>query len=483
MGPMDVYIWHEREDSSAERLSNLTGFSHGADESVLEKSSLILSWGEMSRYGNAPNVWSRNRPRAVKRCRNNLVRNFLLSQHGIRAGVFSAPCACEYYIPVFQLQALSVRKQQSRTMFPGIVPDTEARNGRELAPRSWNEMRAARLAVRAVYSLGLDYGLVTVSAASTGKLSVVDVDPFPDLVEREELANCFAQGFLRFLDGAERSLDRSRIRLGADPEFLLQDERGKVHHASRYLDRRGRAGCDSIILGRGRVIYPLAELRPLPARRPLDLVQHIRKTMSEAAKKIGNPQLHWIAGGMPVRGLQLGGHVHVGGISANSRLLRALDNYLALPYMMIEGEESLRRRPKYGTLGDMRTKSHGGFEYRTLPSWLTSPQLALNVFQLLDVICCDYPNLQGTPLDNPKLASSFYEGDKEALKETVAAVWDTLHGLSSFDQYAEDLSHFEWMSRRGSSWKNGQDIRMEWKIIPNKPLSVQNINAHEQEFS
>ena len=50
--------------------------------------------------------------------------------------------------------------------------------------------------------------------------------------------------------------------IGMDPEFLLvQMPESKIVPASRFLERTGIAGCDSVTIG-GRRIYPIAELRP-----------------------------------------------------------------------------------------------------------------------------------------------------------------------------------------------------------------------------
>ena len=70
-----------------------------------------------------------------------------------------------------------------------------------------------------------------------------------------------------------------------------------------------------------------------------------------------------------------------------SRLLRVLDNYLALPFILIEDQNTKLRRPRYGFLGDFRRKTHGGFEYRTLPSWIVSPRITKGVIASSTYYC------------------------------------------------------------------------------------------------
>lgn len=95
--------------------------------------------------------------------------------------------------------------------------------------------------------------------------------------------------------------------LGADPEFLLRNTRGKVTFASQYAPKEGAFGCDSIVLRSRRKIYPLAESWPRPSTDVKQLVGNLHKTMRLAARRITDKGLTWIAGGMPVRGLPLGG--------------------------------------------------------------------------------------------------------------------------------------------------------------------------------
>lgn len=255
--------------------------------------------------------------------------------------------------------------------------------------------------------------------------------------------------------------------LGADPEFLLLSPQGKVVPASRFLQREGAVGCDAIVLGGHRVILPLAELRPRPSHNPRELAGNLHRTMRLAARRINDESLSWLSGGMPLKGFPLGGHIHFSRCWLNSHLLRALDNYLALPLLLIEGETARSRRPRYGFLGDYRRQPHGGFEYRTLPSWLVSPAVARGVLSLAALIAGSYRKLPGNPLQHPDIQAYFYTGKKELLLGTVHKLWNDLESLEeAYAVYAADLKPLKEMIFAMKSWDEMQDFRKAWKIAP-----------------
>ena len=161
-----------------------------------------------------------------------------------------------------------------------------------------------------------------------------------------------------------------------------------------------------------------------------------------------------------MRGYPLGGHLHFSRCWMNGHLLRALDNYLALPLILIEDESTRGRRPRYGYLGDFRKKSHGGFEYRTLPSWLASPVVTRGVFALASLIVNNYWRLPRKPLQEPDIQAAYYSGDKRRLQDEVAMLWKDLEQLKGYEVHAGLLEGLRLLVASMVPWNEMADIRI-----------------------
>jgi hypothetical protein len=353
--------------------------------------------------------------------------------------------------------------------------------------------RIARLAVRACYALRMEEAVVWLERKG-GQPAVADIaDPrrageslaalWQKRVSQASRAEVSPHGALqgqgpgleansarhahpaaRANPGASAgSASVPEVMLGADPEFVLAGEDGRILVAGRWLPREGTVGCDRVWV-RERWLYPLAELRPLPAAEPEALLRGIRSALARAERMIMGRAASWHAGGLPHPKLPLGGHVHFSGLPCTGELLRVLDNYLALPLMMVEDEASLRRRPGFGFLGDHRFKPHGGFEYRTLPSWLVHPQVAAGVLALAKIIAMHHGMLRLRPLNDVERQRQFYMGDKAALAAEVRRIWDDLVRTPGYARYRRMAEPLRRMSLAAKSWDSGKDLREVWKI-------------------
>ena len=172
----------------------------------------------------------------------------------------------------------------------------------------------------------------------------------------------------------------NRFKVGADPEFLFV--RGvpgdQVRKAARELGlKQGVAfGADN----NGR----LTEIRPHPSRSAIEVCASILSTFRWLV--LNRPQTldyAWMAGAWALND-GLGGHIHFGRkrptraveVSALDRIEESLLNIGTFPMADVE-----RRRngdehgQQYGRLGDFRLQTHG-YEYRTFPSWLETPELS-----------------------------------------------------------------------------------------------------------
>jgi hypothetical protein len=377
----------------------------------------------------------------------------------------------EYMIPVFHLQALSLFQKKSVVFYGAKLPATlqkpEESGFEELQIEtlSYHAVRSKREAVKALYALGLDYGIVRIGVKPGGELVVLEVQAEPKLTVR--LAELFADAIQQFAEQLAASSSRKEVAmLGADPEFLLRNERGKVTFASQFLEKEGPVGCDAIVLPSFRKIYPLAELRPEPSTEVDQLVNQLYRTMQLASRKITDSSLEWLAGGMPVRGFPLGGHLHFSGVWLNNELLRVLDNYLALPLVLLEDMTTGDRKPKYGFLGDFRKQRHGGFEYRVLPSWLVSPKVTRGVFALAKLLADHYRLLPARPLQDQSVQEAYYAGDKLLIRSLLPALWNDLVRLPTYRKHETSIIPLKAMLLRKEAWNEQQDIRSRWQIGP-----------------
>ncbi len=337
--------------------------------------------------------------------------------------------------------------------------------------------QVAELAARALYLAGLDVGSIDIGLSSYGKLYVTNCNPAPKLSKR--LAKVYAHYIDAWLKRVEARWTASllaeiregkqgscpRFMMGADPEFMLRNARtGRMAFASDFFPMEGQVGCDARRVTAGRSGYPLAEVRPRPAICPLELYENTRQVLARAARLAPYRNIQWRAGTLPFRRLSVGGHIHFG-MRPTGQLLRALDNYLAVLFLLVENPAAARlRRSKYGWLGDFRMKSHGGFEYRVIPSWLVNPMFARAALCLAKVIGCDWPKLHLDMFLSAEAQRAFRSADQSFFRRHLPKVLADLRSLDSFKQYAEHIEpFFEWIEAE-RRWKTGGDLRRSWRL-------------------
>lgn len=328
-----------------------------------------------------------------------------------------------------------------------------------------NEMKKAkRLAMRALYVLGYDLGLVEVCV-----YHAIPRFAISKLLHDPQLERRMSSTIQRVTERIKNKDIENRVKesvLGADIEFVLRHVNGKYAIASDYFTRKGKVGYDAIWLKGKRNKHPLVELRPAPSTSPKKLFTNTYHCMQQAIKELNHSKLQWIAGGNPLKRYPIGGHIHFSKIQLTLSLLRALDNYLALPLCVMESAESHSRRPKYGFLGDFREKYHGGFEYRTPPSWIIHPVIAKGVLCSAKIIANDYQLLKWYPLDTLEQQQNFYNGRREELYPIVQALWNYLRILPSYESYRNDLEAYYHLIEKKYVWNEFDDIRMVWRLPP-----------------
>jgi hypothetical protein len=415
-------------------------------------------------FFSAP-ILTLNDEQHVQRAQNRQMRNQLLQLHGVSA-VPNGPILREYLSFIFQTRTLAMYRFIEQTPWPAM---NRTRSLRYQQIRSTARDREAKkvqvLAIRALYALGLDYGIVKCGVGTGKKIWVLQVLPSPK--GSRELESLFMKAILQYrkqLQGAKIPLQK--IVLGADPEFVMQSPTGNLLMASQYFPLKGKMGCDAISSEQNVAYKPLVEIRPDPDEDPRMLVARIYHMLWQEAEKMSDLPAKWLAGAMPYPGFPLGGHIHFSGIQPNFKMLRMLDNYLALPLVMAEDVNGKGRRPKYGFLGDFRYQDYGGFEYRTLPSWLVSPTLTKGVFALAKVIVANYQTLQYDPLASLTIQEAYYEGDKVALQSWIQKLWDDLQSCEDYRMYHKDLHAFYRYLTSGICWNETRDFRIPWRLPP-----------------
>lgn len=361
-----------------------------------------------------------------------------------------------YEVLVSQLKALRVRK----IVYTGMKQVKETSVLRNEGTSRYK--RIERAAVKAAYALNLTHAEIVLESSEKGAI-ITNVNDYPWLIS-EDIRQMYEQAIGEIELALEAEIEAGTVpMLGMDPEFLLLRKDRSMVPASLFLNRQGEAGCDSITRG-GRRVYPVAELRPNPSAEPRELMVHLMHAFRTASSLITDRSLIWCAGGMPVKGVPLGGHVHFSRVVLSFELLRALDNYLALPVAILEDPRSTGRRPRYGYLGDFRLQPYGGFEYRTLPSFLVSPMIAKGVVAMAGLIVSQYRKLNLRPLDQPEIHAAFYEGDRVRLRSVMEPLLQEIILLPEYRKFHKYINPLVSALYEGKTWDETRDIRPMWNI-------------------
>jgi len=341
-------------------------------------------------------------------------------------------------------------------------------------------------ASRALYALWLDIGSVLVAVSGTGSMAVREVWSIEQQqlpIDRELLSEAIYQWRLSWkMDARKNEGDRETegaFQLGADPEFILVNNEQKVVSASDYLlDYNSMyVGIDALLY-KNKLIYPIVELRPAPEENPNRLFASLYRLMKEASLAISDDQLHWLAGGMPIQGIALGGHLHISGIRLTPRLLRMLDAMLAIPFAAVADPAGKGRLRKFGGLGDYRRQFHGGFEYRTLPSWLVSPALTRAAIACCWLTVANRKELAALLTSPFWLDEVYRDHDRERSVHEAIQMLELLSKLAANEttyELGKALVPLEQALQQRKTWNEQIDIRKRWSLVE----AVQSVDVVE----
>jgi len=355
-------------------------------------------------------------------------------------------------------------------------------SGQEL---SMETLRALEVfACRALYALWLDIGSVLVAVSGTGSMAVREVWSVEqgDLpLDRGLLEQAIQQWLLNWEEDAAEEETENEFLLGADPEFILVNNEQKVVSASDYLLDYNSVyiGIDALLY-KGKLIYPIVELRPAPESDPNRLFASLYSLLKEATLAITDDGLRWLAGSMPAQGIALGGHLHISGIRLTPRLLRILDAALAIPFAAVADQSGKGRMRKFGGLGDYRRQYHGGFEYRTLPSWLVSPALTKAA-----IACCwlavAYRKELASELElQQKLDEAYIEQDRDLITHEALNILKLLSNIASSEasyELEKALAPLEHAIRQRKTWNEQIDLRQRWSMLGTAKTEELNIKT------
>lgn len=392
-----------------------------------------------------------NSPRAIQNCLDPRAIAGVLGANHIYVGLSENESVIRsYQVLIFDLQVISIR----------LVSQSRYEKTRYL--KGVENLKVSEMAKRAVFLLGLDLGLVQIDFTTRRRYRVTGINPSP--VIRDKDWNRIIKGLLAMLS-LEDHMNCEDIKLGADPEFMLVNSKsGKMVAASQFFPRDGTVGCDNIRVP-NRQQRPVAELRPAPERSPIKLAVNIRQALNSASRMAPYRHVKWVAGSQPLAGYSIGGHIHFSNVKLNYAFLRALDNYMGIPVFLIENSATAtRRRRKYGYLGDYRTKSYGGFEYRTPGSWLVSQEITLAVLCLAKIIACRYPFLGKNLLASEEAQWAFYQGDQEFFRPLFFELWSDIEKTDLYQEYKDELKVIPKMVLANAHWDEKADLRKAWKM-------------------
>ncbi|BCJ85734.1 putative amidoligase domain-containing protein [Effusibacillus dendaii] len=462
---MGYLLLHNGQQAASRLLRRIPSLAGVEGNYPLNPEDRVIRWG--STYGNDMDADVVLNPRsAIFATRSKQEMISILQQYGVRClepGKEKSISFTRYYrVPVFNMRALALFRAEGKTVWLDRRISQINEKFKEVSMETDRyATRVTRMAIRAIHTLGLDFGIVSVGVSEKGLTYVIDLSPTPVL--RDRLLTLYSRAIQRWME-EEESDPVSSFTMGADLEFMLKNREGKMVLASKFLPRQGSVGCDALSIRRDGTRFPLAEIRPEPDSSPLHLVKNIEETLLEARQLLPR-RLLWLAGSMPFRNYGIGGHIHFSNLPLSSRLVKALDNYLALPIAMIENPQtSAKRRPKYGFLGDIRLKSYGGWEYRTLSSWLVSPTVTTAVLCLAHLAATHYKELNRRPLLSFALQDAFYRGNQQTLRPYFDEIWRDIQSTSTYEMYKDQLEIIPTLVHSEKIWDESTDIRATWGI-------------------
>jgi len=279
----------------------------------------------------------------------------------------------------------------------------------------------------------------------------------------------------------------SQITLGADPEIGYIKNGQQVMAYSLLRNTSSGVGLDGH--------SDISEIRLKgPVKTPTEIVSEIRGYLKELNTKL-DKNIIVVAGGLAGPD-PLGGHIHFG----NTKFRRfqdmhfygeRLDLYLAIPVLILENtnQARARRQSSYGRLfvdrdqSAIETKNYGGFEYRTLSSYLVSPSMTDSIISLAHTIVheIDYGSTRLKSLKQFKkmneIRQAFINADKRKLLQYIPKIFSDIQKCQLFKaNYEKKLAGLFGLIKAfgmdNKDWLAEKDILVRWGIRKNSTSEV-----------
>ena len=262
----------------------------------------------------------------------------------------------------------------------------------------------------------------------------------------------------------------TKVTIGCDPEFgYIQN--GGLMSASSYVS--GGTGSEFGTDGNSSI----SEIRPSYGHTPEELVNNIKAVLADGYKKYPAIRaFQWKAGGM-AGDCALGGHIHLGHGKLTqgnfqAKVGGALDKTLSVLTLMVEDpEEALNRRvgSGYGQIGganSYRAQSHG-VEYRTPPSWLTSPEEAKAVLSIAHLVAIYFED--DDIMDEAGALpgfdqQSYRECDKIGLLYYIPPIIKFLRSLPDYEKYEKDIIPLFKLIKNREIWSCHKSMIDTWGL-------------------
>lgn len=271
--------------------------------------------------------------------------------------------------------------------------------------------------------------------------------------------------------------------LGADPELIFVGPGGIVS-ANNWFERQNNHGGHNPEIGADGHPHT-AEVRPPPSNTPSGLVANLEDIFRRNYKMIPE-DISW-QGGSYVFNKAIGGHIHFGGVSPSDEILAVLDGIVSQVVILLEDKEGARKRRSstYGQLKDIRRKNWG-FEYRPLPSWIVSKEIALGVIALATAVV--YEETSNGPNKIRNLAGSiltkitrinnrnFRNCHKPYFEEKLGDLFDHIRKLQYWRTKEgrplwKNVALLRFIANKYPDWHTEDDILKRWGIRDVTPAS------------